>query len=51
MHDLHCVDMVIFCVACNINGREATPSSLVDKFISTFEDTTYHVTVHHATPN
>src|SRR5579859_3383140 len=46
MHDLYGVDMIVFLVARNIDGGKIAPSSFINEFITTFDDTSNHVTVH-----
>src|SRR5579859_4357080 len=46
MHYLYGIDMVVFLVARNIDGGKIASSSFINEFITTFDDTSNHVTVH-----
>src|SRR5258707_7390239 len=46
MHDFDRVDTVILGVACDIDSRKTASPELINEFVTTLDDTSYHVTTH-----
>src|SRR5579885_102107 len=46
MHDFDRVDAIVFGVARNIDSCETASSKLINEFVTSFDDTSYHVTTH-----
>src|SRR5215469_1310625 len=46
MHDFDSVDAIIFRVTCDIDSRETATPKLINEFITSLDDTAYHVTTH-----
>src|SRR5579875_2595247 len=47
MHDFDRVDAIVFGVTGNIDSGKAAPPKLINEFVTSLDDTAYHVTTHY----